>query len=158
MGNPLHVAFPSFYRPRREAPYNLGPLPTRAFLSPLCASAAPRQFARLPRVSACGRKSSRHPPPPNRTSSGMCQRKRTRDFRPRRKTESITFLAASSKARPTVVGVRFTRLLRRHARSSALLRPYCMRLVSFHLRRPDLRVGLRPSPPAFSSACRALSP
>ena len=29
MGNPLHVAFPSFYRPRREAPYNLGPLPTR---------------------------------------------------------------------------------------------------------------------------------
>ena len=24
MGNPLHVAFPSFYRPRREAPYNLG--------------------------------------------------------------------------------------------------------------------------------------
>ena len=46
----------------------------------LCASAAPRRFARLPRVSACGRKSSRHPPPPNRTSTGMCQRERTRDF------------------------------------------------------------------------------
>ena len=56
---PLHVAFPSFYRPRREAPYNLGPLPTRASLSPLCASAAPRHFACFPRVSACGRKSSR---------------------------------------------------------------------------------------------------
>ena len=36
-----------------------GGLPTRAFLSPLCAFAAPRHFACFPRVSACGRKSSR---------------------------------------------------------------------------------------------------
>ena len=34
---PLQVALPSFYRPRRRAPYNVGPLPTHTFPSPFLA-------------------------------------------------------------------------------------------------------------------------
>ena len=32
---PLQVALPSFYRPRRRVPYNVGPFPTLTFLSTL---------------------------------------------------------------------------------------------------------------------------
>ena len=133
MGNPLHVAFPSFYRPRREATYNLGPLPTRAFLSPLCASAAPRQFACLPRVSACGRKSSRHPPPPNRTSTGMCQGEREREISAEAESRvhniPVGFLRvfASRRRDPTgAAGFLFSLIRCRHACLLALHRPHCM--------------------------------
>ena len=126
----------------------MGPLPTRASLPPLRAFAAPRHFACFPRVSACGRKSSRHPPPPNRTSTGMCQgRERRFPAEAENRVPSVPvgfFQGPSDRCRRY-----FTLLPRRHARSSALLRPYCMRLVppvdptsvsvSSHRYRPSLR-------------------
>ena len=63
---------------------------------------AHRGFAHFARFSAYGRKSSRHPPPPNRTSTGMCQKgDKTRDFRPRRPTEPLATSWACSASSST---------------------------------------------------------
>ena len=62
MGNPFTSGPPSFYRPRRRVPYDVGPfphLPSYLYSLHTCARIAQRRFAHLSWVSARGRKSSR---------------------------------------------------------------------------------------------------
>ena len=52
------------------------PFPYYLHIYTMCmCNVAHSTFAPFARFSSYGRKSSRHPPPPNRTSTGMCQRK-----------------------------------------------------------------------------------
>ena len=67
-----------------------------------CALVAQRRFARLPRVSARGRKSSRHPPPPNCTSTCMCQDGENVRFSVEAIYRGLSLLVSFLQARPLV--------------------------------------------------------